>query len=205
MNLKLVRTQFSAMSAPPRRKANKDVRTREYLTMDEFKAIRAAAGKVGRQGFRDSLVVSTLFRHGLRVSELVALTWEQIHFDRSCTMLVQRVKNGTPSTHTLTGDEIRQLKQLKRSSEASRFVFCSERGGPLSQRAIHRIVQRAGEEAGLPFSVHPHMLRHSKGHQLAQRGEDTRAIQAFLGHRRIESTTVYTALEPSRFRTFGEE
>ena len=83
------------------------------------------------------------------------------------------MKNGRESRHFLEGDEIRQLKQLRRESPASRFVFCSERGGPLSNRSVHHIVKKAGEEAGLPFPIHPHMLRHAKGFQLAQSGTDT--------------------------------
>ena len=81
-----------------------------------------------------------------------------------------------------------------------RFVFCSERGGPLTSRAVHHIVKRAGEEAGIAFSIHPHMLRHARGFLLAQKGTDTRAIQGYLGHRDIKSTVAYTELDPSRFK-----
>ena len=140
----------------------------------------------------------------LRVAEVVALTWDEIHFDDS-TVFVRRVKNGRESRHFLEGDEIRQLKQLRRESPPSRFVFCSERGGPLSNRSVHHIVQKAGEAAGLPFSVHPHMLRHSKGFQLAGKGTDTRAIQGYLGHRDIKSTVLYTQLDPGRFKGFGKD
>ena len=72
----------------------------------------------------------------------------------------------------------------------------------MSERAVHAIVQRAGRDAGFAFDAHPHMLRHARGFKLANEGVDTRAIQAFLGHRRIESTTIYTALDASRFDGF---
>lgn len=108
--------------------------------------------------------------------------------------------NGTPATHYLEGDELRQLRRLHRESAQARFVFSSERGGPLTTRTVHHIVNRAGEEAGLPFPVHPHMLRHAKGFNLAQRGVDTRAIQGFLGHRDIKSTVIYTELDPASFK-----
>ena len=81
-------------------------------------------------------------------------SWDEVHFNDG-TLLVRRVKNGRESRHFLEGDEIRQLKQLRRESPPSRFVFCSERGGPLSNRTVDHIVKRAGEEAELPFSIHP--------------------------------------------------
>ena len=203
MRLQLVQPEKTAKSRnrrrPPARRRNDELRSREYLTADEVAKVRRAARSVGRYGFRDSLLITVMYRHGLRVAELVALTWEQVHFADG-TLHVKRVKNGTPATHYLEGDELRQLRRLRRESEAKRFVFCSERGGPLTNRAVHHIVRRAGAEAKIAFSIHPHMLRHSRGFLLAQKGTDTRAIQGYLGHRDIRSTVVYTALDPARFR-----
>jgi len=205
MALTLVQPEKSEQSRkPPTRKANRETRAREYLTSDEAKRLREAAAKVGRYGFRDSLLIEVIYRHGLRVSEACALTWDQFHFEDG-TMHVTRVKNGTPSTHFLEGDEMRRLRRLKRESPASRFVFSSERGSTLTTRAVHKIIARAGEVAELEFPVHPHMLRHARGYQLAGRGVDTRAIQAYLGHRDIKSTVVYTALSPERFKGFGKD
>jgi len=64
------------------------------------------------------------------------------------------------------------------------------------------IIERAGEKAGLPFPVHPHMLRHACGFYLASKGHDTRAIQAYLGHKNIQHTVRYTELAPGRFKDF---
>ena len=54
-------------------------------------------------------------------------------------------------------------------------------------------------------SVHPHMLRHGKGYQLASEGVDTRAIQAYMGHKNIQHTVLYTQLNPKRFKGFGKD
>jgi type 1 fimbriae regulatory protein FimB/type 1 fimbriae regulatory protein FimE len=64
------------------------------------------------------------------------------------------------------------------------------------------IIERAGQLAGIPFPVHPHMLRHACGFYLASRGHDTRAIQAYLGHKNIQHTVRYTELAPGRFKDF---
>jgi hypothetical protein len=82
------------------------------------------------------------------------------------------------------------------------YVFVSERGAPLSVAGYQRMVARAGESAKFGFLVHSHMLRHSCGYKLANDGQDTRAIQHYLGHRSIASTVRYTALAPDRFRGF---
>jgi site-specific recombinase XerD len=56
------------------------------------------------------------------------------------------------------------------------------------------MVERAGEAAGLKFKAHPHMLRHACGFALAAKGHDTRALQAYLGHKNIQHTVRYTEL-----------
>jgi integrase len=68
-----------------------------------------------------------------------------------------------------------------------------------------RMVARAGEAAGFPFLIHSHMLRHSCGYKLANDGQDTRAIQHYLGHKSIMSTVRYTALAPDRFKGFWKD
>ena len=67
----------------------------------------------------------------------------------------------------------------------SPYVFVSERGSPLSVAGYQRMVARAGEAARFAFLVHSHMLRHGCGYKLANDGQDTRAIQHYLGHRSI--------------------
>jgi site-specific recombinase XerD len=106
---------------------------------------------------------------------------------------VRRVKNGTPSTHPLLGDELRALRRLQRESAASPFVFVSERASPFTTAGFARMIERAALAAGLELKAHPHMLRHACGYAHANRGHDTPAIQGWLGHRSITSTAVYTA------------
>ncbi len=64
---------------------------------------------------------------------------------------------------------------------------------------------RAGVAAEIALPVHPHMLRHATGFKLANDGQDTRAIQHYLGHRNIQHTVAYTQLAPQRFNTFWED
>jgi integrase len=187
--------------AMPVRKPNAELRTREYLTDAEVESLTEAA-KGNRYGHRDATMILMGYRHGFRPSELVDLRWDQIDFD-TATLAVRRVKRGTPSTHPIIGDEMRALRRLQREQEPkSAFVFTSERGSPFAPSGFARLIERAGMAAGLKFKVHPHMLRHACGFALANKGHDTRALQAYLGHRNIQHTVRYTELAPDRFKDF---
>ena len=70
---------------------------------------------------------------------------------------------------------------------------------------IHRLVQRLGEVAKMPFPIHPHMLRHACGFKLANDGHDTRALQHYLGHKNIQHTVRYTEMAPDRFKDFWRD
>jgi integrase len=200
-HLKLVTPTTVKRTVTPKRVPNAELRTREHLTEGEVERLIGAA-KRNRWGHRDATMLLVAYRHGLRVSELVDLRWDQVDF-RTATLHVRRVKQGTPSTHPILGDELRALRRLQRDQEPrSTFVFTSERGAPFSTAGFARLVERAGVEAKLRFKAHPHMLRHACGYALANRGHDTRALQAYLGHRNIQHTVRYTELSPTRFKDF---
>ncbi len=187
---------------PPSKPTNEAAgRSREYPTESELDALMTAAKSIGRYGFRDYVMILIAYRHGLRVGELINLRWQQIDFQRA-EIHVNRLKHGDSSVQPLYGLEVRALRRMQREQPDSPFVFCSQRKGPLTERAVHRIMARAGQKAQIPFPVHPHCLRHSCGFKLASKGIDTRAIQAYLGHRSIQHTTRYTKLESSRFKEF---
>jgi site-specific recombinase XerD len=93
------------------------------------------------------------------------------------------------------------LRKLKREQDPkSPFVFTSERGAPFTTAGFARMIERAGEAAGFKFKAHPHMLCHACGFALANKGHDTRALQAYLGHKNIPHTVRYTELSPDRFK-----
>jgi type 1 fimbriae regulatory protein FimB/type 1 fimbriae regulatory protein FimE len=135
-NLRLASSRALNGTVPPRRKPNADLRTREYL--DEFEVERLMrAAKANRNGQRDSTMILIAFRHGLRAAELVDLRWDQVDLGRNACLHVRRVKNGMPSVHPLQGDEMRALRELKRSTDSS-FVFVSERGAPFTRAGFRR-------------------------------------------------------------------
>jgi type 1 fimbriae regulatory protein FimB/type 1 fimbriae regulatory protein FimE len=195
--LKLVSPATVNRTVTPLRRPNAELRPREHLTEHEVeKLVKAAKGN--RWGQRDSTVLLIAFRHGLRASEVCGLQWSDVEFE-SGTLHLRRAKGGATSTHPLLGDELRALRELKREAK-SPFIFVTERGAPFSTSGLAKMVERAGVEAKMPFKVHPHMLRHSTGYVLANKGTDTRTLQAYLGHRSIQSTVRYTELAAGRFK-----
>ena len=106
---------------------------------------------------------------------------------------------------TIRGDEMRALRKLRRDYPKDAYVFVSERGGPIGPIGFHRLIQRLGEAAKMPFPIHPHMLRHACGFKLANDGHDTRALQHYLGHKNIQHTVRYTDMAPDRFKEFWRD
>ena len=191
---------------PPTRQRNQASRAREYLTPDEVERIVVAARHGGgRLADRDALLIMIAYRHGFRASELIALRWDQVDL-KAGALHVARLKNGAPSTHPLRGPELRALRAWKRKQgEAAPYVFTSLRGGPVTRRTVHYVVAEAAKAAGIEFPVHPHMLRHATGFYLANAGQDTRAIQLYLGHKNIQHTVRYTELSARRFKDFWRD
>lgn len=189
-------------TVPPRRVPNRLRRSREHLTEREVEELMQVARGRGRYGHRDATMILLCYRHGLRVSELVALRWDQV--DLAAGLLhVNRVKRGTASVHPLRGPELRALRKLEREGPtSSAYVFASERGGPMTAAGFCKMLARAGETSSIGFPVHPHMLRHGCGFKLANDGHDTRAIQHYLGHKNIQHTVRYTELSADRFKRF---
>ena len=203
-HLRLIVPTNIKQTVAARRRPNSVYRTREYLTETEIEKLLDAT-KGNRYGHRDATMILVAFRHGLRAAELVGLRWDQVDFEGG-VLHVARNKRGPPSTHPVTGRELRALRRLKREAKTqSPFVFVSERGSPFSVAGFQKLVARAGIAAGVEFQLHPHMLRHSCGFKLANDGVDTRSLQAYLGHRSIQHTVRYTELAPTRFKGWWKD
>lgn len=124
-------------TVPPRRVENSKRRPREYLTVKEITKLMDGVRERGRYGQRDATMIFVGYRHGMRVSELCALRWDQIDFGRGL-LHVRRVKNGTPSVHPLGGLELRSLRRLQREWPESRYVFLTERRAPMSPAGFRK-------------------------------------------------------------------
>lgn len=172
-------------------------RRQDYLSPPDMERLLTSAKK-GRHGIRDQLLLMMMYRHGLRVSEATALRRADVDLSQA-RIWVSRLKNGLSVEQPVSGDELRALRRwLAKRNDALPWLFISERQQPLTRQAVNYIVATAGDRAGLGH-VNPHMLRHSCGFALANRGHDLRLIQDYLGHRDPRHTAHYTRTAARRF------
>jgi site-specific recombinase XerD len=178
-----------------------DGRAKNYLTEAEIESFLRAARK-GRHGIRNFAMMLLAYRHGLRVSELKDTRLSDLDLNTG-RFFVRRRKGSLSTNQPLGGDEIRALRRwLRRRTDApccnSPLLFLSERG-PMTRQAVNYAVAQISRTAKLSVRVHPHMLRHTTGFSLANKGCDTRLIQDYLGHRNIRHTQLYTRTAAVRF------
>lgn len=178
-------------------------RGRDFLGEAEIDLLLNAA-KHSRHGVRDHLLILMMYRHGLRVSEAITLRRDDVDLAQS-RLWVTRLKNGLSVEQPIAGDELRALRRwfaLRR--DLLPWLFVSERHHSLTRQAVNRIITVAAARTRLGH-IHPHMLRHSCGFALANRGYDLRLIQDYLGHRDPRHTAHYTRTAAARFDGLWEK
>jgi type 1 fimbriae regulatory protein FimB len=170
-------------------------RSRDFLTPSEVSPLLAAKQKV-RFGIRDHAMILLVCWHDLRVAELMEIPRADLD---SARILVGRLKNGLSTSQPLQGDELRALRAYLRTRKDNLpWLFLSSQQTQFVRQAFNYLLAQAGKRAGLGH-IHPHMLRHSCGHGLAERGVDTRLMQDWLGHRDIRHTAHYSRTSAKRF------
>ena len=181
--------------------ADRHERRKDFLGEAEMTSLLKAAHK-SRHGIRDHLLILMMYRHGLRVSEAIALRREHVNL-KEARIWIRRLKNGLSVEQPVAGDELRSIRRwLATRQDHLPWLFISERREPFTRQAVNYIVASAATRGGL-VNVHPHTLRHSCGFALANRGHDLRLIQDYLGHRDPKHTAHYTRVAASRFDGLG--
>jgi integrase/recombinase XerD len=184
---------------------SRGVRLPKTLSKQDIGALLNLGAVPTPEDLRDRAMVELLYATGLRVSELVMAEVAQVNFDVGYLRVTGK---GSKQRLIPMGEEARQLLQLyiteARSQllkkRASRYLFVSRRGGPLTRQAFWKLLQRRAQRAGIAQVISPHMLRHSFATHLLEGGADLRSVQVMLGHTDIATTQIYTHIERGRLK-----
>lgn len=181
------------------------VRLPKTLSQHDVTALLDLAAVPSLEDLRDRAMVELLYATGLRVSELVTVEVSQVNLDVGYLRVTGK---GSKQRLVPMGEEARQLlrqyvdearpKLLKQ--RASRYVFVSRRGGPLTRQGFWKLLRRRAQRAGITQVISPHMLRHSFATHLLEGGADLRSVQVMLGHANIVTTQIYTHVERGRLK-----
>lgn len=164
------------------------------LAEAEVKRLLDAPNLNAATGLRDRCMLELMYRAGLRVGEVCALTARDVDVAAG-TIRVRDAKTGDGTAY-FDSETVRLLlerwKQVRRGLPKSEWLFCTLAGGRVSVRQVEQMIKRRAARAGLKMRVHPHMLRHTFATELLREGFNIREVQEAMRHRDIASTMLYT-------------
>lgn len=147
---------------------------------------------------RDRVLIEVAYAGGLRVSELVALTWSDVLAGKGGKAQLSVLGKGGVVRQVLLPERVSEdLKALRDDAGANDPLFPARHGSRLTERAVHGLIKRLAKRAGVPEAVSPHWLRHAHGSHALDRGATLAEVQATLGHANVATTSGYLHARPN--------
>ena len=181
------------------------MRLPDTLSLQEMEELLQKPDDTKPQGLRDKAMFELLYATGLRVTELLTLTVNDLNWQVGCLTATGKGRKeriipvGKAAIAILRRymDESRPLLLKGRKAD---ILFVNRRGGGLTRQALWKMIRKYAVLAGLQKKVHPHTFRHSFATHLLEGGADLRAVQVMLGHADISTTQVYTHVTRERLK-----
>ncbi len=181
-----------------------------FLSLEEVEALLEAPNVKTLAGVRDRAMIEVLYATGLRVSELVSLSINDINLTDG--YLVAFGKGRKERVVPLGGKAIESVKAWLEGprfavlkGRDSKALFVSSRGKGFTRMGFWKLLRRHARVAGITKNLSPHKLRHSFATHLVERGADLRAVQAMLGHADLATTEIYTHVDARRLRSIYDD
>lgn len=182
----------------------------KVLSVEEVERLLSAPDLSTPQGLRDRAMLETLYATGMRVSELVRLTFAQLNLSAG---FVRIFGKGKRERLVPLGDlareylerYLREARPLLCGGKETPYVFLNRKGDPLTRQRFWQIIRDYARRAGITREISPHVLRHSFATHLLQGGADLRSVQMMLGHASLSTTQIYTHLDLRNLRAVHEK
>ncbi len=173
----------------------------QILSVSEVELLYQA-GKTAKE----KLIVELLYGAGLRVSELVSLTWADINVSRGSIKCFGKgskeriVPIGKKAIKAIDEYKAELSKGRRSKIPSSSPLLTNRKNGPLTRLVVWQTIKRLAKRAGITKKLSPHTLRHSFATHLLENGADLRSVQELLGHASITTTQLYTHLSRAHLR-----
>jgi len=170
-----------------------------FLYLDQVEGLLRASDCTNLLGSRDQVIIELLYGSGLRVSELVGLSRENLDLESGLIRVLG--KGSKERVVPVTNYAIQAIGvYLGLRSDNNQALLLNYQGTRLSDRSVRRILDKLVARISLEQHVNPHMLRHSFATHLLDGGADLRSVQELLGHQKLSSTQIYTHLTRERLK-----
>lgn len=177
----------------------------QVLSIDEVDRLLAVPDIKTDLGIRDRALLETMYATGLRVSELVNLTGDNLHLDMG---FIQTLGKGNKERIIPIGDVaidwlniyLKQVRNKLVKDSNEKHVFVNAHGRQLTRQGVWKNLKQQVRAAGINKNVTPHTLRHSFATHLLENGADLRIVQELLGHADVSTTQIYTHISKKRLQ-----
>jgi integrase/recombinase XerD len=180
------------------------------LSEQDVEKLLAAPDVLLPLGYRDRAMLELLYATGLRVSELIALRFEQISLRQGAVRIVGK---GNKERLVPVGEQalswleqyISTAREAILAGRQSDFLFVTKRGSAMTRQAFWYLIKRYASVAGITKSLSPHTLRHAFATHLLNHGADLRVVQLLLGHSDLSTTQIYTHIAQERLKELHQQ
>jgi tyrosine recombinase XerC len=175
-----------------------------FLTEEEMTKLLEAPSTEDDQGLRDRAILETFYSTGMRISELVGLSLDDLDFIGG---VVKAKGKGKKERLLPIGEKaLTAIKgYLDKRQKPADAVFLNKNGGRLSDRGVRNIVSKYIRITSLRQGISPHTFRHSFATHLLNRGADLRSVQELLGHANLSTTQIYTHLTTDKLKSIYDK
>jgi integrase/recombinase XerD len=173
---------------------NKEKLAEKILTVEDVKRLIDAT-----KTHRDTLMLSLMYTCGLRISEVVGLTWDDLKPHQEGNGKATIFGKGSKTRVVIIPPRLwRQIWEFKQISQICQWVFVTRTGNQMERSIVHRMVKRTCQRAGVDERASCHWLRHSHASHSLEAGCNLRLLQQSLGHASVTTTEKYLHISPDR-------